>query len=45
MTVTLEQAINIIRLHGNLDEIYDFFNQLGTKKNYKLKDVKSWLGY
>ena len=41
MTITLEQAINIIRLHGNLDEINDFFNQLGTKNNYKLKDVKS----
>ena len=37
--------ILIIKQHGNLDEIYDFFNQLGTKKDYKLKDVKSWLGY
>jgi len=45
MTITLEKAILIIKQHGNLDEIYDFFNQLGTKKDYKLKDVKSWLGY
>jgi len=45
MTITLEKAILIIKQHGNLDEIYDFFNQLGTKKDYKLKDVKLWLGY
>jgi len=45
MTITLEKAILIIKQHGNLNEIYDFFNQLGTKKDYKLKDVKSWIGY
>jgi hypothetical protein len=45
MTITLERAIKIITQHGNLNEIYDFFKQLGTKKDYKLKDVKSWLGY
>jgi hypothetical protein len=40
MTITLERAIKIITQHGNLNEIYDFFKQLGTKKDYKLKDVK-----
>ena len=45
MTITLERAIKIITQHGNLNEIYDFFKQLGTKKDYKLKDVKLWLGY
>jgi hypothetical protein len=42
MTITLERAIKIITQHGNLNEIYDFFKQLG---DYKLKDVKIWLGY
>jgi hypothetical protein len=44
-TITLEKAILIIKQHGNLNEIYDFFNQLGTKKDYKLNDLKDWLGY
>ena len=44
-TITLEKAILIIKQHGNLNEIYDFFNKLGTKKDYKLKDLKNWLGY
>jgi hypothetical protein len=35
MTITLERAIKIIIQHGNLNEIYDFFKQLGTKKDYK----------
>ena len=44
-TITLKRAIQIINQHGNLDEIYYFFKELGNKKEYKLKDVKSWLGY
>ena len=43
--ITQAKAIEIITIHGNLNEIYDFFKQLGTKKDYKLKDVKLWLGY
>ena len=39
MVITLERAIKIITQHGNLNEIYDFFKQLGTKKDYKLKDI------
>jgi len=43
--ITLKRAIQIINQHGNLDEIYYFFKELGHKKEYKLKDVKLWLGY
>jgi len=42
--ITLKRAIQIINQHGNLDEYY-FFKELGHKKEYKLKDVKIWLGY
>ena len=45
MTVTLERAIKIITQHGNLNEFYYFIKELGNKKEYKLKDVKNWLGY
>jgi hypothetical protein len=45
MTITLEKTILIIKQHGNLNEIYDFFKSFGTKENYNLKDVKNWLGY
>jgi len=45
MTITLEKTILIIKQHGNLDEIYDFFKSFGTKQSYNLKDVKNWLGY
>ena len=44
-TITLKRAIEIIKIHGNLDEIYYFFKELGHKPNYKLKDVKDWVGY
>ena len=43
--ISFNLAILTIKQHGNLNEIYDFFKQLGIKKDYKLKDVKSWLGY
>jgi hypothetical protein len=45
ITITLKRAVSIIRQHGNMDEIEDFFKTLGKKKVYKLKDVKEWLGY
>jgi hypothetical protein len=45
MTITLERAIKIITQHGNLNEFYYFIKELGNKKEYKLKDVKNWLGY
>ena len=45
ITITLKRAVSIIRQHGNLDEIEDFFKTLGKKKVYKLKDLKDWLGY
>tara|TARA_Y100000004_G_C8752685_1_gene343098 strand:+ start:148 stop:324 length:177 start_codon:yes stop_codon:yes gene_type:complete len=45
MRITLEKTILIIKQHGNLDEIYDFFKSFGTKQSYNLKDVKNWLGY
>jgi hypothetical protein len=44
-TVTIERTILIIKQHGNLDEIYSFFKELGIKKIYKLSSVKDWLGY
>ena len=44
-TVTLKRAIQIIAIHGNLNEIFYFFKELGHKPNYKLKDLKDWLGY
>ena len=44
-TITLERAILIIKQHGNLNEIYDFFNKLGTKKDYKLNDLKNLIAY
>ena len=43
--ITQAEAIKIITLHGNIDEFYFFIKELGNKKEYKLKDVKSWLGY
>ena len=43
--ITQAKAIEIITIHGNLDEIYYFFKELGHKKEYKLKDLKDWLGY
>lgn len=45
ITITLKRAVFIIKQHGNLDELEDFFKTLGRKKVYKTKDVKSWLGY
>ena len=45
VTITIKKAVSIIRQHGNMDEIEDFFKTLGKKKVYKLKDVKEWLGY
>jgi hypothetical protein len=44
-TITLKRAIEIIKIHGNLDEIFYFFKECGHKPNYKLKDLKDWLGY
>jgi hypothetical protein len=44
-TITLKRAIQIIAIHGNLDEIFYFFKELGHKPNYKLRDLKDWLGY
>jgi len=44
-TITLKETIIVIKQHGNLDEIFDFFKNFGTKDIYKLKDVKDWLGY
>ena len=44
-TITLKRAIEIIKIHGNLDEIFYFFKECGHKSNYKLKDLKDWLGY
>ena len=43
--ISLKRAVYIIFKHGNLNEIDDFFKILGRKKEYKLKDVKNWLGY
>ena len=43
--ISLKRAVYIIFKHGNLNEINDFFKILGRKKEYKLKDVKIWLGY
>lgn len=45
ITITLKRAVFIIKQHGNLDELEDFFKTLGRKKVYKTKDVKNWLGY
>jgi hypothetical protein len=45
ITITLKRAVFIIKQHGNLDELDDFFKTLGKKKVYKLKDLKYWLGY
>ena len=45
VTITIKKAVSIIRQHGNLDEIEDFFKTLGKKKVYKLKDLKDCLGY
>jgi len=45
ITITQAKAIEIITIHGNLNEFYYFIKELGNKKEYKLKDVKSWLGY
>ena len=39
-TITLKRAIQIIAIHGNLDEIFYFFKELGHKPNYKLRDLK-----
>jgi len=44
-TITLEKAIKVINQHGCLNEIYYFFKELGHKREYKLKDLKEWLGY
>lgn len=44
-TITLKEAIIVIKQHGNLDEIFDFFQNFGTKDIYKLEDLKNWLGY
>ena len=38
-TITLKRAIEIIKIHGNLDEIFYFFKECGHKSNYKLKDI------
>ena len=43
--ITQAKAIEIITIHGNLNEFYYFIKELGNKKEYKLKDVKNWLGY
>ena len=43
--ITQAEAIKIITLHGNIDEFFYFIKELGNKKEYKLKDVKNWLGY
>ena len=45
ITITLKRAVFIIKQHGNLDELDNFFKTLGKKKVYKLKEVKQWLGY
>ncbi|QOI68921.1 hypothetical protein Lederberg_28 [Pelagibacter phage Lederberg EXVC029P] len=44
-TITIEKTILIIKQHGNLDEIFYFFKEYGNKQQYKLQDVKYWLGY
>jgi hypothetical protein len=45
MKIITKPAIEIITIHGNLNEFYYFIKELGNKKEYKLKDVKNWLGY
>ena len=32
ITITLKRAVFIIKQHGNLDELEDFFKTLGRKK-------------
>jgi len=44
-TRTKEQAIIIIKLHGNYDEINNFYKTCGNKEIYTLKSLKNWLGY
>ena len=47
----LTQYFDITLIHTgqnydvNLDEIFYFFKECGHKSNYKLKDLKDWLGY
>jgi hypothetical protein len=43
--ISFNLAILKIKQHGNLNEFYYFIKELGNKKEYKLKDVKNWLGY
>ena len=38
--ITQAKAIEIITIHGNLNEFYYFIKELGNKKEYKLKDLK-----
>lgn len=57
MIITREEARRILKEHGfefNTDTLVkngklipstSFNNHLGIKDNYKLKDVKRWLGY
>ena len=39
ITITLKRAVFIIKQHGNLDELEDFFKTLGKKKVSKSSRV------
>jgi len=44
-TRTKEQAIIIIKQHGNYNDINNFYKICGNKAIYTLKSLKNWLGY
>ncbi len=46
MTVSREKAVNILKNHSMSQNDYnDFFKELGSKAEYKLTDIRAFLGY
>lgn len=43
-TITRRRALQELRNHG-VDDAEEFFNDLGTKAEYKAQAVLEWLGY
>ena len=43
--ISKKLALHHIKVHGNLDEIKDFYKVCGDKTIYTIRELKNWLGY
>lgn len=45
ITITKAKAVEIIKSHGLLDELNNFWFECGIKEIYRADELYLWLGY